>query len=215
MANDNDPATQKIAYEQELLEQRQLYLQSSGNQPTVDNLLKSLTIQNARGDKGTEVLATLKLITSDKIDLSTIIKEILACYDRNPDNELVQIACADTLVRIDKSKGIDLSRKILANPQMTIDAKLRVARNLVAAKVLIGYPVLREGLITSNDYQRRKIAIPLLAAFSAYDGVVYGEHGEKVDIRTLIADAKKSVKDQRIIDDLEKAELKYSKQPNQ
>ena len=211
----SDAVNEKAARENTIRDLKSRYTRLSRKEPTADNILNSLMIQNAQGEKAGEIIAALKLIVSDKMDVGIITKEILACYDRNPNYWLIQAICADTLLRIDKPKGIDLSRKIIGDQNMSLEAKLNVAQSLVAAKVLIGYPVLREGLITSNDYQRRKIAIPLLAAFSAYDGVVYGEHGEKVDIHTLIADAKKSVKDQRIIDDLEKAELKYSKQPNQ
>lgn len=206
-----DPATPEIALEQELREQRQLYVLSSGTQPTVENLFKSLTIQNARGDKGTEVITALKLIMfkyKTELDSDTVTKAIIACYDGNPDSELIQVVCADSLVRIDNLKGVALSRKILDDPKKELETKLRVARNLIAVRVLIGYPVLREGLITPNDYTRKRLGLPLLDAFAAYDGSVYGEHGEKVDIHALIADVKKNAKEQKVIYDLEKAELK-------
>jgi len=75
-------------------------------------------------------------------------------------------------------------------------------------KILIGYPVLRDGLITPNDYQRM-IAFSLLDSFYKYNGAVYGEDGEKIDIPGLIADAKKTA--QKVVDDLGKVEGKYRK----
>ncbi|OGV53490.1 MAG: hypothetical protein A2X45_24465 [Lentisphaerae bacterium GWF2_50_93] len=209
----NDPKTPEIAREQELQQQRKRYTQFSGNQPTVENIRMSLSVKDVQGEKTGELVAALKLIVldKDKIEKDAFSKEISACFDKNLDNDIVQVMCADALVHIDRAQGIELSRKILDNPKKSLDSKLLVAKHLVNEKVLIGYSILLEGLLTPDDFQRKNIVLPLLYAFFAYDGKVYGEKGEMIDIKSLIADAKNNTKEQKVLDDLEKAELKYSK----
>jgi len=200
-----------VERERRFLDLRAEYTDLTGKEPTRKNLLMSLTIQNAQGEKGGEVIAALQLLAHDKDETGNAAEAVLACYERNPTNWLVRAICARALVRLDKPKGVELSRKILGDSKEGLDARLSVARDLVAEEVLIGYPVLREGLITPNDYQRRKKALPLLDAFSAYDGAVYGERGEKIDIAALIAEAKKAAKGPKIMDDLVKAELEHAR----
>ncbi len=205
---------EEAAVKGKLLKMKTYYTSITQKEPTTENLRKSITIQNAHGEKAEEVITALDLITPENKELESVTKDILSCYDRNSDNQLIQNVCADALLRIDKPRGVDLSCKILADTKMKLETRLRAARSLVSAKVLFGYPVLREGLTTHDDYQRTRLALPLLEAFFPYDGAVYGEQGEKIDIHALIADAKKNTKDQKIIDDLEKAELKYSNKLN-
>ena len=201
-----------------LHEVESVYSKYTGKEPTRENLLNSLKMKNAKGDELLAVNVALQIILLEKdklkLDPDTISQAIQECFENYPDPDywLVRVFCAHNLMRIDKPKGIDLSRKILDDPKMELIAKLNMARRLIKAKVLIGYPVLLEGLITPNDDLRRKLAIPLLEAFFTYDGAIYGEKGEKVDIRALIAKAKKDAKEQKIIDDLEKAESKFNEQ---
>jgi len=212
-AMSNDSVNEAAARENALRRLKDEYTSVTHKEPTLANLLKSLTIQNAQGEKLMEVVDALQLIVSekDKMKSDAIIKEIMACYDNNP-YWLVRTICADVLVRIEKPTGIELSRKILRDPSVCLEAKLCVAQNLVAVKVLMGYPVLREGLKTPIDYQRKQLALPLLDAFAVYDGAVYGEQGEKIDIASLLAETRKSA--QAVVDDLAKAEAKYGKKPS-
>lgn len=202
-------AARKIA----LQELRTEYTRLTGKEPIGRNLLESLKIQNAQDEKAEEVVTSLKLVAFDEVKSDTVVMAILDCYDKNPDAWLIRVACADALLHIDKPRGIGLSSKILDDPKTNLEARLSVAHILAAKKVLIGYPVLREGLTTPNDFQRRALAIPLLDVFFAYDGAVYGEHGERVDVRAILADARKAAKEQKVIDDLKKAELKHNTQP--
>jgi hypothetical protein len=209
----------KEADRQEVLrEMEAVYTQRSGKEPTKENLLESIKTKNAKGDEllAVNIALHIILLKKDKLQLDpdTISKLIQECYYNYYDSDYrsIRVSCANILMRIDKPKGVELSRKILDDPKMDLRSKLNTARLLINAKELIGYPVLQEGLIASKDQLRTRLAIPLLEAFFTYDGTVYGEKGEKVDILALIAKAKKDAKEQKIIDDLEKAELKFNEQ---
>lgn len=200
-------ATPEIAHKNEVLEYQEFYRAACGKEPTNENLLKSLTNENVKGRNNAELIIALKLISLDS-QPAAVAEQILACYERNTYWH-VRIACADALVHVDKEKGIGLSRKIINDPDVGLEAKVLLARDLISVKVLEGYPALKEGLVSSDEHLR-DMAMSLLDKFRPYDGAPYGESGQKVDISGTIAEAKKTA--QSILNDLDKAATKTQPQ---
>ncbi len=204
-----------------------LYEMSSEKQPTPENLKKSLDIvllpkiglsvpldkillemgEDIRPHATTELISALNLIRLRDIGVNDndeeLTAKILSCYENNPNWELVRVVSARSLIHVNREKGIELSRTMFRNPKTSLEFKLRLARNMVMEGVLLGYPVLREGLLTPNDY-RRRIALALLENFRPYDGEVCERSGEKIDISGLVTESKK--KAQQILEDLEAIE---------
>jgi len=55
---------------------------------------------------------------------------------------------------------------------------------------LFGYPVLKEGLLSRDEYTRAK-AIELLEAFRKFDGKIYDDDGHTINIQSLLNEVKK------------------------
>jgi hypothetical protein len=209
-----------LTQQNELEDSKAGYTKITHKEPTSDNLIKSLRIEfkqkDIQDEQILEVFLTLQILAleKDNMDSDKLTKAIMTSYETNISDPFFRTLCLDALLNINKPKGIDLARKIMDENKLNMDAKLRISTSLVRNKELFGYPVLREGLLIYDDRQRKTQAIPLLKDYFPYDGAVYGEHGEKVDIKALIAEAKKNAKgNANIIIDLENAESEFDKLP--
>ena len=188
-----------------------LFTRMTGKQPTHMNLVESLKIKNSDGSKNSEIVIALNLLIIEKQKDKALVPEIIECYNRNSD-WLIRVLCSEMLLDLDEEQGGDLAKKIIDDPQLDVDAKLRMSRRLVERGKLFAYPVLREGLTTANNAILReeyattnnpvlrerlasinkyhmRIVMELLEAYRPYDGKVWDEKtGEKIDIAQLLKD---------------------------
>ena len=183
MAYANDSANEEIAIAQEQKEIASRYSCLTGKEVNHANLIQSLSITNARGQRASEIVAALDLIRLSAEKNTELARSVEACYQQNP-YWLVQVKCIEALGVLDEAKADDLAHKILADSNMELEARLLVAKLEVKKGKLYGYPVLRAGLMSTNGYQQR-IADELMNDFEKYDGQVYDENNGKIDLRKL------------------------------
>jgi hypothetical protein len=182
-----DAPNQEMALQAELQERREFYTKVSGKQPTRENLINSLKLQNASGLKAAEIVMAFDLLEMESNKDKALVPEIIKCYNNNSD-WLIHVKCSEMLLDLDEKKGIELAKKIIDDPQLDLEAKLSMSRRLVKKGKLFAYPVLREGLMTSNKW-RHRMALELLEEYRSYDGKVWDEKsGKKIDISQLLKD---------------------------
>lgn len=184
-----DPIDEATAFQNETRKNKAIYTAVSGKQPTFDNLIKSIRMENIKGLHDSEIAQALDLLIMGKGKDQTLVPDILECYNRNS-SWLVRVLCVEMLLNIDEDKGVELAKKIINDPKIELRAKLSMSRKLVAKGKLFAYPILREGLTTTSNYQKR-IALELLEQYRSYDGKVWDEKsGEKINVDQLLKDTK-------------------------
>lgn len=167
---------------------RSRYKQLSGQDPTLDAVIRSLSIKEASGKPLGEALAALDLISLRAVAGSSLEDAIICCQEQHPESILRQ-ACVRALLKVDEQRGVQLGRSVLHEENTSTEQKLLVARHLAAeAHDASGYDVLKKGLISTDVYER-KLAISLFEHFRALNGkVVHGETETKVDLREMLED---------------------------
>lgn len=187
MAFATDAPNKEMAFQAELQEKREFYIKVSGKKPTRENLINSLKIKNADGLKSTEIVMAFNLLEMEKEKDRTLVPEIIKCYNNNSD-WLIHVKCSEMLLDLDEEKGVEMAKKIINDPQANLEAKLSMSKRLVKKGKLFAYPVLREGLTTSNSY-RKRMAMELLEKYRPYDGKAWDEKsGKKINIAQLLKD---------------------------
>ena len=178
-----DPANEEIAIAQEKKEAADCYFIMTGKKADRANLIQSLSITNAQGQKAVEVATALDLIRLSAEKSPELARNVEACYQQNP-YWLVQVKCVETLSVLDEARADDLAHRILDDSNIELEARLLVAKLELKKGKIFGYPVLREGLMSTNGYQQR-IAAELMNEFEKYDGLVYDKANGKIDIQKL------------------------------
>lgn len=183
MAYANDPANEEIAIAQEKKEVAGRYSCLTGKEANHTNLIQSLSMTNAQGQCASEVVAALDLIRLSAEKNTEFVRSVEACYQQNS-YWLVQVKCVEALSVLDEAKADGLAHKILADSNMELEARLLVAKLMLKRGKLFGYPVLREGLMSTNKYQQR-MAAELMDGFEKYDGQAYDKGSGKINVREL------------------------------
>jgi len=185
MACADDPMDKESAVRQEKKELADRYFRLSGKQADYTNLVQSLDQMNARGKRASEVVAALDLIHLSGRSDEDLVEKISACYQKNP-YWLVRLKCVEVMGAIDDAAADKYAREMLNDSDAGLESKVLVAKEALKRGKLFGYPVLFEGLISSNKYER-KIAEELKDKFESYDGQVYDKKAEKkIEIEKLM-----------------------------
>jgi hypothetical protein len=182
-----DPMNKEIAFQNQLQFYRKIYIKESGKQPTYENLIKSIKMENRNGLNNSEIIDALNLLIMEKENDKTLVPDIVACYNKNS-RWLIRVLCAEILLDLEEGKGVELAKKIINDPQADLEAKLSMSRSLVKKGKLFAYPVLREGFMTPKKYLRIT-AQELLEEYRPYDGKVWDEKSDKkINIAQLMKD---------------------------
>ena len=178
----NDPANDEIAIAQEKKEVAGRYSCLTGKDPNRMNLIQSISRTNVRGRCASEVVAALDLIRLSEKG-TNLVGSVDACYQQNP-YWLVRVKCVETLSVLDETKADELAHAIIADSSFELEARLLIAKLMLKRGKLYGYPVLREGLVSTNKYQQR-MAAELMDGFEKYDGQAYDKGSGKINVREL------------------------------
>ncbi|HEV7406481.1 MAG TPA: hypothetical protein VGO11_26255 [Chthoniobacteraceae bacterium] len=196
-----DTGSPELARQAAFEEKRQIYAAITGREATPTNLESSLAAGSATGTSMAEVVAALDVMALSNRDPDILARQVLACYERNPRDLEIKLACARTLLGIDKAKGVPIAREILANSNSTLRDRLLAATYLTDVRELDGYSLLPEGLLSSNPIERR-VAISLLQRFAKFDSMQVPASTEKIDVRRLVQKLKSQTTDPKILADL-------------
>lgn len=189
MACADDAMDKASAIRQEKAELADRYFRVSGKQAEYTNLVESLNQMNVRGKRNAEVIAALDLIRLTGRKDEDIAETISSCYHSNS-NSLVRLKCVEVLGAINEAVADEFAHEMLSDPGYSVESKLRVSRVILNRNKLFGYPVLFEGLVSSNKYERR-IAEELMRKFEKYDGQVYDKKTkQKIEIGELMKKVK-------------------------
>lgn len=184
-----------------LRDARKFYRDITKKEPTLQNLIKSIEIKNPVGFESAEIRYALDIFTLKGMKTKEIIDKVIQCYENNLEDETIRLICAEYLVKLNvqKSRGIEFLKLMLIDDKVSLSMKILVAGTLVRNGNLEGYSVIKNGLLELYPGGRQN-AMWLLKRFVPYDGKVYNEKGDKVDIKGLI----ESVKDKMDPEDYEK-----------
>jgi hypothetical protein len=153
---------------------------------TISNVLESLqlNIENLKiQNEVTLALQFLEFINpNDVSNLNEVIQLVLQSYN-NTLNHRVRRYVADTMMNLNKEKGIELNKKIINDENYTLSDRLFQAENLVRAGVLVDCDLAKEGL--KKDGATRRHALEFIDSYSRYDGKI-NEKGNKIDAVELI-----------------------------
>lgn len=177
MACADDAVDKESAINQEKIELADRYFRVSGKQAEYTNLVESLNHINVRGKRNAEKIAALDLIRLIGRKDEGLAEKISSCYNSNS-NSLVRLKCIEVLGELNESVADEFAYEMLSDPDSSVESKLRISRVILNRSKLFGYPVLFEGLISSNKYERR-IAEELMGKFKEYDGHVYDKKAKK------------------------------------
>ncbi len=181
----DDAMDKEIAFEQEKSELADRYSRLTGKQADYTNLVQSLEQVNVRGKHASEVVTALDLIRLTGRTDEDLAKMITACYQANP-YWLVRLKCVEVLWALDDAAADKYAHEMLNDPDAGLESKLLVASEALTRGKLFGYSILLDGLISSNEYERR-LAEELRGKFERYDGHVYdNEKNKKVDLQELM-----------------------------
>ena len=185
MACADDPMSKELAVRQEEKELVDRYSRLSGKQAHYTNLVQSLDQTNARGKCASEVVAALDLIHLSGRTDGALGEKISACYQNNP-YWLIRLKCVEVMGAIDDAAADKYACEMLNDSDAGLESKILVAKEALKRGRLFGYPVLLDGLTSSNKYER-KIAEELKGKFENYDGKVYDKKAEKkIEIEELM-----------------------------
>lgn len=182
-----DTVSKEAERERELRDSRNRYVKIAEKEPTRENLLGSIEVQDAKGKTAAEAIAALHLMALDETTDDTLVPEILRCYENNPKNWTIRSTCARTLLNVKKKEGVKLSRVIFSDPKANLETKLLTSIYMIKVRELDGYAVLRNGLLSSKVVEE-KLARDLLGLFREFDGVEIPATKEKIDIERLLAE---------------------------
>lgn len=188
MADYANPHYERIG---KLMDASRSYREITHKDPTYYNLMKSLEIKNADGYSLFEVQDAIDILLLKDIKTREVVDKIIRCHDNNFGNWGIRLKCGEYLIKLDveKTKGIEFLHLILNDPNMDISARILAADTMIKAGNLEGYFVIKDGLL-SKDYGAKINAIWLLKRFVPYDGKLYNEEGDKVDVKGLIDSVK-------------------------
>jgi len=154
---------------------------------TISNVLESiqLNIENLKiQNEVTLALQFLEFINpNDVSNLNEVVQLVLQSYN-NTSNHRIQRYAADTMMNLNKEKGIELNKKIINDKSYKLSDKLFQANRLVKAGVLVDCDLVKEGL-KSKDKLARSNAEMVIRRYGKYDGQV-DEKGNKIDVMELI-----------------------------
>jgi|GEM_PF-3174004 len=185
MACADDAMDKESAIRQEQAELADRYFRVSGKQAEYTNLVESLNQPNVSGKRNAEVIVALDLIRLTGRKDEDITEKISSCYHSNS-NSLVRLKCVEVLGELNEAVADAFAHEMLSDPDYSVESKLRISRVILNKNKLFGYPILFEGLVSSNKYERR-IAEELMRKFEKYDGQIYDKKTEKkIDIRELV-----------------------------
>lgn len=182
-----------------------MYTDETGRPATRDNLIYSLTKSfNAKGFSG-EIFSALSVIDACGYKGDDIIDAIATCYN-TAKSYVFKARCIDTMFRLDEAKADAMARELWADQELgawdpygRLKDQLYLAETLVYRnrKRLFAYPTIRQGLMTKGKSARKtaaeavmKKAEKVLELYRPYDGEVYNEQGDKIDIEGLQAEVK-------------------------
>ncbi len=128
------------------------YVEYAKREPTLDNLLHTLTNRYERGECSLrEVLPALELLRLKKYDNPDVVKSILYCYNCKHDFDLMKKVCVRALVVLDPEVGVALSYELLNDSSFALSSKISVANNLLYWGYDVDEEIIQQGLAATND----------------------------------------------------------------
>lgn len=121
-----------------------------------------------------------------RVDIRALLRESAAT------NELVACQIRNRYLQTTKCSSVAESQSRKDAPEILKHFRYSLWVRIVYAKIfaedmgwLIGYPILREGLLSRDDYTRKK-ALELLDLFRRHDGQPYDDENHIIDIHALL-----------------------------
>lgn len=184
-----DFLNENAARDYAIQEAADIYFRSTGKQADYTNLVQSLGQTNAYGKHASEVVVALELIYLSGRPDEALAEKVSACYQNNP-YWLIRLKCVEVMGVIDDAAADKYACEMLNDSDAGLESKILVARELLKRGRLFGYPVLLDGLTSSNKYERR-IAEELKVKFENYDGQIYDNKSKKkIEIKELMEKVK-------------------------
>ena len=153
----------------------------------ISNVLESLQLNIENLKIQNEVAFALQFLEfinpNDLSNLNEVVQLVLQC-NNNTTNHTIRINVADTMMNLNKEKGIELNKEIINDKNYTLSDKLFQADNLVRAGVLVGCELVKEGLKSKNKLARYNAEL-VIRRLEKYDGEI-DEKGNKIDIVKLV-----------------------------
>ena len=183
-ANDRGAGLLDQGQREELRLARHLYTMAAKRDAQRTNVLSSLESTNYL-----EIVSALGVLAAERASSTNVAARVRDCYVRNVRNEdwFVRISCIRVLLFADQSKGVGYAKDALK--ELPLEGKLGLCIYLIGQGKLFGYPVLREGLLTTNVNTRR-MTLQLLESYRQYDGQVWNEAGDRINIEGLIQETR-------------------------
>ena len=154
---------------------------------TLSNVLESLQLDITNIMTGLEVadaLHILQYINPNDLSNSNEVIQLVLQQHNNTTNQKIKRYVADTMMNLNKEKGIELNKKIINDENYSLSDRLFQADNLVRAGVLVDCDLVKEGLKSKNKSARSNAEM-VIRRYGKYDGQV-DEKGNKIDVVELI-----------------------------
>jgi hypothetical protein len=189
---DVDPMSKEVTKGIAQRENEGRFLEVFGHVPTVASVRK--VIQSPLVQKPSSLVAALDVVgglRSDEHGGEALAADIEALYDRDV-RGVVRMSCVSALLNIDVQRGGRLGTRFLEEEISPLQWKILAASVLLKQGVLSGYRVLGDAIATPDDYSRR-LGVQLFDAFRKFDGDVWNDNGDRVDLKDLLRQVTASV----------------------
>lgn len=182
----------RVVYETKRLEGK--YLNLTKNKPSKNNLIKSLkkmfdgkTI-NLYAETSC-ALQLAKFYASKDQDFAKAAKE---CFSLNQ-YWGIRIDCIEIIEMTDSKLADKLAKEMLESDTYPTEAKLHILRLSFNRNKLYAYPYLKEGLLSNKEFTVN-FAKMLLNTAKKFDGKIYNEKGEKINIKKMLGEVEEIIK---------------------